>query len=50
VDAVGVRKESMGRCESILREAKGREEREVIGWGGGLWRGNLEVGYYLRCK
>jgi hypothetical protein len=30
-------------------EAKGREEREVLGWGG-LWRGNREVGYHLRCK
>jgi hypothetical protein len=31
-----------------LIEANGREERADMD--GDLWRGNLEGGYYLRCK
>jgi hypothetical protein len=40
----------MGAWGRTLIEAKGREERKAVGWGEGLWMGNLEVGYHLRCK
>jgi hypothetical protein len=35
--------EQWGGWRSTLIEAKGREERADVGWGG-LWRDNLEVG------
>ena len=42
-DAGGVGLERMGGWRSTLIESKGREEREILGWGG-LWRSNQERG------
>ena len=47
-DARTVRQERMSGWRSTLIEAKWREERED--GRGGLWRGNREVGYHLKCK
>jgi hypothetical protein len=33
-----------------LWEHPHRSKGWIMGWGGGLWRGNLELGQHLKCK